>query len=86
MKNLVKIAANFLPSARAITEVHSWCQFNITRQDIAKTTANCAVDEHGIGQGNVEAVFDDGGGHEHVVFVVHEGEHDTFEFGLDRIR
>ena len=41
-----------------------------------------AVDEHGVGERNVEAVLDDGGGHEHVVLVVHEGEHHALQLGL----
>jgi hypothetical protein len=46
MKNLRKIAANFLPSARAITEIHSWCQFNLKCRDIAETKVDRAVVEH----------------------------------------
>jgi hypothetical protein len=46
MKNLRKIAAKFLPSARAITEIHSLCQFNLKGRDIARTKANRDVVEH----------------------------------------
>ena len=35
-----------------------------------------------LASGNVEAVFDDGGGDEDVVLVMHEGEHDFFEVVL----
>ncbi len=41
-----------------------------------------AIDEHGVGEGDVEAVLDDGGGDQHVVLVVHEGEHHAFELGF----
>ena len=34
---------------------------------------------------DVEAVFDDGGGNEHVEFVVHKGEHHLFEFALAQL-
>ena len=41
--------------------------------------------DDGVGQRNVEAVFDDGGGDEDVVLVVHEGEHDALELGLGKL-
>ena len=44
-----------------------------------------AVDDDGVGTRDVEAVFDDAGGAEDVVLVVHEGEHDTLEFGLGEL-
>ena len=50
--------------------------------ELAEAVAVGAVDEHGVGERDVEAVFDDGGGDQHVVLVVHEGEHDAFELGF----
>ena len=41
-----------------------------------------AIDEDGVGERNVEAVFDDRGGDEHVELVTHEGEHDFLEIVL----
>ncbi len=48
--------------------------------ELAEAVAIGAVDEHGVGERNVEAVLDDGGRDEHVEFVAHEGEHHAFEF------
>ena len=39
-------------------------------------------DDDGVRQRNIQAVFDDGGAHEHVVFVAHEAEQDSFQFFL----
>src|SRR6202789_901282 len=44
-----------------------------------------AVNDDGVGEGDVEAVFDDAGGDEDVVLVVHKGEHDPFEFGFGEL-
>ena len=41
-----------------------------------------AVDEDGIGERNVEAVFDDRGRDKHVILVVHKGEHHALKFGF----
>ncbi len=38
------------------------------------------LDDHGVGERDVEAVLDDGGADKHVEFVLHEAEEDTFEF------
>src|SRR6201999_94548 len=43
------------------------------------------VYEDGVGQGDVEAVFDNGGGDEDVVLVVHEGEHDALELSFGEL-
>ena len=50
--------------------------------ELAEAVAIGAIDEDGIGERNVEAVFNDGGGDEHVEFVTHEGEHDSLELVL----
>src|SRR6266478_6291954 len=39
-----------------------------------------AVDQNGVGAGNVQSVFDDGGGDEHVGFIADEFQHNAFEF------
>ena len=41
-----------------------------------------AVDEDGVREWDVEAVFDDGRRYQHVVFVVHKGEHHALELAL----
>jgi hypothetical protein len=41
-----------------------------------------AVDEDGVGVGDVEAGFDDGGADEDVGLVADEGEHDGFELAF----
>ena len=38
-----------------------------------------AGDEHGIGARNIEATFDDGGGHQHIETAVDKGQHGVFE-------
>ena len=53
--------------------------------ELAEAVAVGAVDEDGVGERDVEAVFDDGGGDEHVVLVVHEGEHDAFQLGFGHL-
>ena len=40
-----------------------------------------AVNDEGIGGGNVEARFHDGGGEQHIEFPVIEAGHDVFQFG-----
>ena len=53
--------------------------------ELAEAVAVGAVDDDGVGERDVEAVFDDAGGDEHVVLVVHEGEHDALELGLGEL-
>ncbi len=53
--------------------------------ELGEAVAVGAVDDDGVGEGDVEAVLDDGGGDEDVVLVVHEGEHDAFELGLGEL-
>ena len=50
--------------------------------EFAEPVAIGSVDQHGIGERDVEAVFDDGGGDQHIVLVVHEGQHDALELGF----
>ncbi len=47
--------------------------------ELGETEAIGAIDEDGVGAGDVEAVFDDGGGDEDVGFVANEFEHHAFE-------
>src|SRR6266498_3442290 len=47
--------------------------------ELGQAVAVRAVDDHGVGAGDVEAVLDDGGGHQHVRPALHEGEHDLLE-------
>lgn len=47
--------------------------------EIGEAEAVGAVDEDGVGVGDVDASFDDGGGEEDIGFVVDEGVHDGFE-------
>ena len=39
------------------------------------------MDDHGVGGGDVEAAFDDGGREQHVVLAVIEGAHHVFQLG-----
>ena len=41
-----------------------------------------AIDDDGVAEGNVESVFDDGGGDQDVGLVMHEFEHHFFEFAF----
>ena len=50
--------------------------------ELAEAVTIGAVDEDGVGERNVEAVFDDRGRDQHVVLVVHEGEHHAFQLGF----
>src|SRR5713101_3485872 len=50
--------------------------------EIGEAEAVGAVDEDGVGAGNVQAVFDNGGGHEDVGFIADELQHDPFEIFL----
>ena len=43
--------------------------------ELGEAVAVGAVHDHGVGAGDVEAVLDDGGGHQHVRAALHEGEH-----------
>jgi hypothetical protein len=47
--------------------------------ELAQAVTVCAVDDDRIRQRDIEAVLDDRGRDEHVVLVVHEGEHHAFE-------
>ncbi len=47
--------------------------------EIGEAEAIGAVDEDGVGVGDVDSGFNDGGGEEDVCFVVNEGVHDGFE-------
>ena len=48
--------------------------------ELAQAMAVGAIDEDGVGEGNVEAVLDDRGRHQHIVFVAHEGQHHALQF------
>ncbi len=52
---------------------------------LAQSMAVRAVDDDGVGERDVEAVFDDRSRDEHVVLVVHKGEHDALELGLRQL-
>ena len=47
---------------------------------LGEAVALGVFDDDGVGQRNVEAVFDDGGGDEHVVFVAHEAQQHALQF------
>src|SRR6185437_3161237 len=49
---------------------------------LAQSVAVGAIDEHGVCKRNINAVFDDRGGNEHVVLVMHEGENHAFKLGF----
>ena len=65
----------------AIAAAHAAAELVELRQSVAIG----AVDEDGVGQRDVEAVLDDGGGDQHVVLVVHEGEHDALQLGFGEL-
>ena len=44
-----------------------------------------AIDDDGVGERNVEAVFNDCCRDQHVVFVVHEGEHDALQLSFSHL-
>ena len=50
--------------------------------ELGQAVAVGAVHDQGVGARDVEAVLDDGGGHEHVGPALHEGEHGLLELGL----
>ena len=52
---------------------------------LAETMAIGAVDDDGVGERDIQAVLDDGGRHQHVVLVVHEGEHDALQLRLGEL-
>ena len=41
-----------------------------------------AVNQHGVSQRNIQTVLDDRGGHQHIILVAHEGQHDPLQFLL----
>ncbi len=50
--------------------------------EVGQAEAVGVVDDHGVGAWDVQAVFDERGGHQHVVFTLHELQHDALEFLL----
>ena len=48
--------------------------------ELRQTEAVGAIDDDGVGAGNIQAVFDQGRGDEHVVPTLHELEHDALQF------
>ena len=40
------------------------------------------IDEDGVGARDVEAIFNDGCGHEHIVFAMHKGQHDFLQLAF----
>src|SRR5690606_35893436 len=57
---------------------------NTTAQliQIGEAEAVGAIDDNGVGVGNVDAAFDDGGSDQNVEFVANEAIHDVFEIVL----